>query len=152
MVGVVNQKIINEKEKRKEKKVETAPEQRVSQKPIAFFVHPCETAFPRGVGTFQSTPMSPSRVEPNRKRFRTDPALLLLRTVRVGFARPLMPLGVVITSKRFVAVAAEVLLLRLGLLFPDSSRLSAPGLLCSHLGRYLGDLFVRGGECRIAFA
>jgi len=138
--------------KGKKKKVEAAPEWHVSQKLIAFFVHPCETAFPRGVGTFQSTPMSPSRVEPNRKRFRTDPALLLLRTVRVGFARPLMPLGIVIASERFVAVAAEVLLLRLGLLFPDSSRLSAPGLLCSHLDGYLGDLFVRGGECRVAFA
>ena len=134
MIGVVNRIRTNEKEKMKERKVEAAPEQHVSQKLIAFFVHSCETALSRGVGTFQSTPMSSSRVEPNRKRFRTNLALLLLRTVRVGFASPLMPLGVVITSKRFVAVVAEVLLLRLGLLFPDSSRLGSPGLPYGNLG------------------
>jgi hypothetical protein len=134
------------------KNVEAAPERRVSQELIAFFVHPCETAFPCSVGTFQSTPMSPSRVESNRKRFRANLTILLLRTVRVGFASPLMPLSVVIASKRFVAVAAEVLLLRLGLLFPDSSCLGAPGLLYGHLDRCMRGLLVGGGGSGIVFA
>ena len=63
-----------------------------------------------------------------------------------------MSLGVVIASKRFIAVAAEVLLLRLGLLFPDSSRLGAADLFHSHLDEYLGGLLVGVGRSGIAFA
>ena len=50
-----------------------------------------------------------------------------------------MPLGVVIAGKGFVAVAAEVLLLRLCLLLPDTSGLGAPGLPSSGLNWNYGE-------------
>lgn len=127
------------------------PGHHLSQVFVAFFVHPCEAEFSCSIGTLQSTPVPPPRVEPNRKRFRANLALFLLRTVRVERASPLMPLRVVIASKGFFAVVAEVLLLRLGLLLPDSPGPAASGLLSSDLDREV-DLFVGRGGRGVVFA
>ena len=139
------------KAKKKQRRGDT-PKRPVSQKFIAFFVHPRKSEFSRSIGTLQSTPVSPSRIKPNRKRLRTDSALLLLRTVWVGLASPLMSFSVVIASERLAAVGAEVLLLRLGLLFPDSSSPRTPDLLHNHFGGYLGGLLIEGGGSGVVLA
>lgn len=109
------------------------PGRHLSNKFVNVFIHSREPEFPRRVRALQSTPMPSPSIQPNRKGFCANLALFFLRTVRVGFASPLVPVGVVITSEGFVAVAAEVLFLRLCFLLLDSSGLWTPGFLRNDL-------------------
>ena len=96
--------------------------------------------------------MPPLCVKPDRERLRTDLTLFFLRAVRVRSASPLMPLGVMIASKGFIAVAAKMLLLRLGLLLLDTSGLRASDFPPSDLDGDLKVLLIGGRGSGAAFA